>query len=197
MEYIAVGQIHYPKNMADEFAVMAIRYASLVYYPSGQVNVARDYSLAEAFLSGKFVLTGDQELALHYALTHPLFCWYRGALAKGPGSGYMRAEPRAPKEYGYSLVKPVGKIHDDGIWRAEPGQEMFTSAVPSHYYNDPGDFHLFRPAPYSPITVIHDIPAVEAATVPLEVLAADSVPLEAPAADSGEYMATPFGPVKK
>jgi hypothetical protein len=153
VEYILIGGIHYPKECADEFADHAIRLASLTTYPSGQKNVWRDYSLIEAFMNSGFILTEHQRTSMEYALTHPLYAWGMNEYMIGRGGGYCRAYPREPKMYGYSLVAPKGSFDKLKIWVADPDQAMWTSAIPSNYYHDVGEFYFFRPTDYDPVEV--------------------------------------------
>ena len=198
-EYIPVGGLYYPKKLTDEFVDYAIRLASLRTLPNGTGNMVRDYDLALVFLGGEFELTDFQKFVLDYAITHPLFSWGLDRYVLGPGGGYCRGEPRKPKITGYSLIAPTGECSDADTWVADAGQEMWTSAVPSHYYNEPGDYHLFRPTDFDPIVESgyrYFVPGeVASGEVPAEPEVPVAEPL--PTGPLPEYIATPFGPVRK
>jgi len=178
MDYIVIGGINYPKQLSDEFADHAIRLASLMTYPSGQKNVWRDYSLIKAFMDSGFILTDHQKTSMEYALTHSLYAWGMNEYTIGRGGGYCRAYPREPKKYGYSLVAPKGSFNKLKIWNADPGQAMWTSAIPSNYYHDPGDFHIFRPTEFDPVV----LPQEEKISLVKKIV---------------HHIATPFGSIRK
>ena len=145
-DYINIAGISYPKNLTDEFVDQAIRYASIMTMPSGQSNAERDYSLANEFLSGKFDLTDEQRQKLQTAISTPLYGWGTQGYEKG-FEGYHRTDPTAPKTYGFGTQAPTGTMGQDEIWRADPNQAEWETAVRSRYYDIPPEsaYKLFQP----------------------------------------------------